>query len=339
MQPTNGVPNSPVICITGASAGVGRATALAFAAYRKASIGLIARSADTLEEVKKEVERLGGRALVLPLDVADPDALEAAAGQVEDAFGPMDVWINVAMVTVFGPVHAVTPDELKRVTDVTYLGSAYGIQTALRRMRMRDRGTILQVGSALAYRSIPLQSAYCGAKHAITGFIDSLHSELIHDDSRVRLTTVHLPAVNTPQFDWARSHMPRRARPMGTIFQPEDIAHAILHAAENPRREYWLGGSAMQAILGTLLAPGFADRYLAKTAVEGQMTDELEIPNRPDNLYQPVSGLHRTRGRFGLPHNSLRLTAPSSAARGIAMAAGLLLAGGVGFMVSRMTHR
>lgn len=339
MHPTDGVQKSPVICITGASAGVGRATALAFAAYRKASIGLIARSSDALEEVKLEVERLGGRALVLPLDVADPNALEAAADQLEDAFGPIDVWINVAMVTVFGPVHAVTPEELKRVTEVTYLGSAYGIQTALRRMRLRDSGTILQVGSALAYRSIPLQSAYCAAKHAITGFIDSLHSELIHDNSRIGLTTVHLPAVNTPQFDWARSHMPRRARPMGTIFQPEDIARAILHAAEIPRREYWLGGSAMQAILGNFLAPGFADRYLANTAVEGQMTEEQEIPGRPDNLYHPVYGLHRARGRFGLPHNSLRLTAPSGAARGLAMAAGLILAGGLGFMMSRATHR
>ncbi|CAO3432553.1 SDR family oxidoreductase [Azospirillum endophyticum] len=339
MQPTNALPPSPVVCITGASAGVGRATALAFAAYHQACIGLIARSPDGLEEVKAEVERLGGRALVLALDVADPDALESAADRVEDAFGPIDVWINVAMVTVFGPVHAVTPEELKRVTEVTYLGSAYGIQTALRRMRMRDGGTILQVGSALAYRSIPLQSAYCGAKHAITGFIDSLHSELIHEGSGIKLTTVHLPAVNTPQFDWARSHMPRRARPMGTIFQPEDIARAILHATENPRREYWLGGSAMQAILGNLLAPGFADRYLASTAVEGQMTEEREIPGRPDNLYHPVDGLHRTRGRFGLPHNALRLTAPSAAARGVAVAAGLILAGGLGFAMSRMAHR
>lgn len=339
MQPANGLPKFPVVCITGASAGVGRATALAFAAYRQASIGLIARSADALEEVKAEVERLGGRALVLPLDVADPHALDAAADRVEDAFGPIDVWINVAMVTVFGPVHSVTPDELKRVTEVTYLGSAYGIQTALRRMRMRDGGTILQVGSALAYRSIPLQSAYCAAKHAITGFIDSLHSELIHENSGIRLTTVHLPAVNTPQFDWARSHMPRRARPMGTIFQPEGIARAILHAAENPRREYWLGASAMQAILGNFLAPGFADRYLANTAVDGQMTEERETPGRPDNLYHPVDGLHRTRGRFGLPHNTLRLTAPSAAARGVAVAAGFLLAGGLGFAMSRMTPR
>ncbi|WP_042694303.1 SDR family oxidoreductase [Azospirillum sp. B506] len=339
MRPTEALPKSPILCITGASAGVGRATALAFAAYRQASIGLIARSSDALEEVKAEVERLGGRALVLPLDVADPDALDAAAVHVENTFGPIDTWINVAMVTVFGPVHAVTPEELKRVTEVTYLGSAYGIQTALRQMRLRDSGSIVQVGSALAYRSIPLQSAYCGAKHAITGFIDSLQSELIHDNSGIRLTTVHLPAVNTPQFEWARSHMPRRARPMGTIFQPEDIARAILRAAENPRREYWLGGSAMQAILGTFLAPGFADRYLAKTAVEGQMTQEHEIPGRSDNLYHPVDGLHRTRGRFGLPHNSLRLTAPSAAARGIAMAAGLILAGGLGFAISRIARR
>ncbi len=333
------LPSAPVVCITGASAGVGRATALAFAAYRQASIGLIARSEEALEEVKAEVERLGGRALVLPLDVAEADALDSAADKVEEAFGPIDVWINAAMVTVFGPVHAVTAEELRRVTEVTYLGSAYGIQTALRRMRVRGQGTILQVGSALAYRSIPLQSAYCAAKHAVQGFVDSLRSELIHENSRITLTAVHLPAVNTPQFDWARSHMPRRARPMGTIFQPEDIARAILHAAENPRREYWLGGSAMQAILGNFLAPGFADRYLAANAVDGQLTEETEVPGRPDNLYHPVDGLHRTRGRFGLPHNSLRLAAPSGTTRGLAVAAGLILAGGLGFAMSRMTPR
>ncbi|MBP2301017.1 SDR family oxidoreductase [Azospirillum picis] len=335
MLPSNGSLPSPVVCITGASAGVGRATALAFAAYRRASIGLVARSAEALEEVRREVERLGGRAMVLPLDVADPDALENAAGRLEDAFGPIDIWINSAMVTVFGPVQDLTADELKRVTEVTYLGSAYGIQAALRRMRPRNRGTILQVGSALAYRSIPLQSAYCGAKHAIQGFIDSLRSELLHDGSDVRLTTVQLPAVNTPQFDWARSHMPRRAQPMGRIFQPEDIARAILHAAEHPRREYWLGGTAIQAILGNSLAPGLVDRYLADTAVEGQETGEPETPGRPDNLYHPVEGLHRTRGRFGLPHNDLRLTPSERTARSMAIATGLILAGGVGYALAR----
>lgn len=339
MPPSRNFPSFPVVCITGASAGVGRATALAFAAYRHASIGLIARSADALEEVKREVERLGGRAVVLPLDVADAAALDDAADRVEEVFGPIDVWINAAMVTVFGPVRSVTPEELKRVTEVTYLGSAYAIQTALRRMRKRDRGMILQVGSALAYRSIPLQSAYCGAKHAVQGFIDSLRSELLHEGSHIQLTAVHLPAVNTPQFDWARSHMPYRSRPMGTIFQPEDIARAILHAAENPRREYWLGGPSLLAILGNFLAPGFVDRHLADTAVEGQSTGERDKPGRPDNLYHPVDGLHRARGRFGLPHNALHLTVSGGRARAIAVAAGVMLVGGIGYALGSLKPR
>ncbi|SMH45893.1 SDR family oxidoreductase [Azospirillum agricola] len=325
--------SGPVVCITGASAGVGRATALAFAARHKASIGLIARSRDALETVRREVERLGGRGLVLPLDVSDAQALSAAADRLEQTFGPVDVWVNSAMVTVFGPVTALTPEELRRVTDVTYLGSAYGIQTALRSMRPRGRGTIIQVGSALAHRSIPLQAAYCGAKHAIVGFVDSLRSELLHDGSRVRITMVQLPAVNTPQFEWARSHMPHRARPMGTVFQPEDIAHAILHAAEHPKRDYWLGTTTVEAILGNSLLPGVGDRYLAHAAVEGQETEERERPGRPDNLFQPVEGLHRTRGRFGLPRHRLRLVAGAGAVRGTALMAGLVLAGGFGYLL------
>jgi len=322
----------PVVCITGASAGVGRATALAFAAKWGASIGLMARSRDALEEVRAEVERLGGRGLVLPLDIADPDAVFAAADEVEANLGPIDVWVNDAMVTVFGRVRDLSPEELRRVTDVTYLGSAYGIQAALRHMTPRDRGTIIQVGSALAYRSIPLQAAYCGAKHAIMGFIDSLRSELLHDGSGVQLSTVQLPAVNTPQFDWARSHMPRRARPMGKIFQPEDIGRAIVHAAEYPKREYWLGGSAMEAILGNFLLPGFGDHYLAQTAVEGQLDPEPEQPGRPDNLFHPAEGLHRTRGRFGLPRHHLRLTSSGQMARGALFAAGVMAVGGLGYM-------
>jgi NAD(P)-dependent dehydrogenase (short-subunit alcohol dehydrogenase family) len=322
----------PVVCITGASAGVGRATALAFAAEWQAAIGLMARSRDALEQVRLEVERLGGRGLVLPLDVADHDAVFAAADRVEATLGPIDVWVNDAMVTVFGRVRDLTPEELQRVTDVTYLGSVYGIQAALRHMLARDRGTIIQVGSALAYRSIPLQAAYCGAKHAIMGFIDSLRSELLHDGSRVQLTMVQLPAVNTPQFDWARSHMPRRARPMGKIFQPEDIGRAIMYAAKNPKREYWLGGSAMEAILGNFLLPGYGDRYLARTAVEGQQTQEPEQPDRPDNLFHPVEGLHRIRGRFGLPRHHLRLTSSGRMARGALLAAGVIAVTGLGYM-------
>jgi NAD(P)-dependent dehydrogenase (short-subunit alcohol dehydrogenase family) len=322
----------PVVCVTGASAGIGRAIALAFAAEWGAAVGLIARSAEALEEVRREVDRLGGKGLALPLDVADHAAVSAAAGQVEQMLGPIDVWINNAMVTVFGPVEHLEPEELRRVTDVTYLGSVFGIQAALRHMKPRDRGTIVQIGSALAYRSIPLQSAYCGAKHAIKGFLDSLRSELIHDGSNVQLTMVQLPAVNTPQFDWARSHMPYRARPMGKIYQPEDIGRAIVRVAERPRREYWLGASAIEAILGNFLVPQYADHYLANTAVEGQQTPEPETPGRPDNLFQPVDGQHRIRGRFGLPRHHLRLSASGPATRIATVAAGSALAVGLGLL-------
>jgi NADP-dependent 3-hydroxy acid dehydrogenase YdfG len=322
----------PVVCVTGASAGIGRAIALAFAAEWGAAIGLIARSAGALNEVRHEVDRIGGRGVALPLDVADDKAVFEAAEKIELTLGPIDVWVNNAMVTVFGPAESLASDELRRVTDVTYHGSVFGIQAALHHMKPRDHGTIIQVGSALAYRSIPLQSAYCGAKHAIKGFLDSLRSELIHDGSNVQLSMVQLPAVNTPQFDWARSHMPYRAKPMGKIFQPEDIGRAIVRVAENPRREYWLGGSAMEAILGNFLVPQYADRYLARTAVEGQQTPERDSPNRPDNLFEPVNGQHRMRGRFGLPRHHLRLTASGSAARFATVAAGSALAVGLGLL-------
>jgi NAD(P)-dependent dehydrogenase (short-subunit alcohol dehydrogenase family) len=322
----------PVVCVTGASAGVGRAIALAFAAEWGASIGLIARSAEALDEVRREVDRLGGRGLALPLDVADDAAVDAAAEQVEHTLGPIDVWVNNAMVTVFGPAESLPPEELRRVTDVTYHGSVFGIQAALRHMKPRDHGTIIQIGSALAYRSIPLQSAYCGAKHAIMGFLDSLRSELIHDRSNIQLSMVQLPAVNTPQFDWARSHMPYRARPMGKIFQPEDIGRAIVRIAEKPRREYWLGGPAMEAILGNFLLPQYADYYLGRNAVEGQQTEEPDRPDRPDNLFEPVNGLHRMRGRFGLPRHHLRLTSSGPTARIASVAAGSALAVGLGLL-------
>ena len=215
---------------------------------------------------------------------------------------------------------------------MTYHGSVFGIQAALHHMKPRDHGTIIQIGSALAYRSIPLQSAYCGAKHAIKGFLDSLRSELIHDGSNIRLSMVQLPAVNTPQFDWARSHMQYRAQPMGKIFQPEDIGRAIVRVAENPGREHWLGGSAMQAILGNFLAPRYADNYLARTAVEGQQTATPEPSQRPDNLFEPVDGLHRMRGRFGLPRHHLRLTSSGTTARIATVAAGSALAVGLGLL-------
>ncbi len=324
-------PHRPVVCVTGASAGVGRAVALAFAREQGAAVGLIARSRTALEEVRAEVERLGGRGLVLPADVADPDAVFAAADAVERTLGPIDLWVNNAMVTVFGRVRDLTPDELRRVTEVTYLGSVHGTMAALRHMLPRDRGTILQVGSALAYRSIPLQAAYCGAKSAIRGFIDSLRCELIHDGSRVALTMVHLPAVNTPQFDWARSHMPRRAKPVGTIFGPEEIGRAILAAAARPRREHWLGASTVQAILGTQAAPDLADRRAAAVAFDGQQTDEPERPGRPDNLFAPLRTGHRTHGRFTDRERPLALAVSGPAARGLALLAGLAVVGGLGY--------
>jgi len=286
-----------VVVVTGASAGVGRAVAHAFA-DRGDSVALIARDALALEEVAHEVESRGGRSLVLPLDVSNADAVEAAAAGVEAELGPIDVWVNNAMVSVFSPVREMTADEYRRVTEVTYLGYVHGTLSALRRMLPRDRGVIVQVGSALAYRAIPLQSAYCAAKHAINGFSESLRTELLHDGSSVRVTQVHLPAVNTPQFDWVRSRLPGRAQPVPPIYQPEVAAQGIVWAADHDRRELVIGLSADMAILGQKVAPDLLDRYLGRTGFQAQQADEAEAPGRPDNLFAPVSGLHRTHGRF-----------------------------------------
>ena len=286
-----------VVVVTGASAGVGRAAVRRFAADG-ASIGLIARGKERLEAAAQEVESAGGRALVLPLDVADHGAVEAAADQVEEELGPIDVWVNNAMVTVFAPIARLTPDEYQRVTEVTYLGSVWGTMAALRRMLPRDRGTILQVGSALAYRGIPLQSAYCGAKHALEGFLDSLRTELLHDGSNVRVTAVELPALNTPQFSWGRTKMPRQPQPVPPIFQPEVAADAIVWAARNQRRELYVGWPTVQAIVGNKIAPGLADLYLARTGYDAQQIDEPVPPDRRDNLFEPVPGDFAARGRF-----------------------------------------
>jgi NAD(P)-dependent dehydrogenase (short-subunit alcohol dehydrogenase family) len=283
--------------VTGASAGVGRATVRRFAAAG-AAIGLIARGKERLDAAAKEVEEAGGRALVLPLDVTDERAIEAAAGQVEDELGPIDLWINNAMVTVYSPVAKVMADEYRRVTEVTYLGSVWGTMAALRRMLPRDRGTILQVGSALGYRGIPLQAAYCGAKHALEGFLDSLRTELLHDGSNVRVTAVELPALNTPQFSWGRTKMPLQPQPVPPIFQPEVAAEAIVWAARNHRRELYVGWPTVQAILGNKVAPGLADRYLARTGYESQQIDESVPPDRPDNLFESVPGDFAAHGRF-----------------------------------------
>jgi len=278
---------SEVVVITGASAGVGRATALAFA-KRGASIGLLARGGVGLEAARRDVEAAGGKALIVPVDVADAAQVEAAAAQVEAAFGPIDVWINNAMTSVFSPVKEMTPEEFRRVTEVTYLGVVYGTLAALKRMLPRDRGSIVQVGSALAYRGIPLQAAYCGAKHAIQGFCDSLHAELLHDKSNVKLTMVQLPALNTPQFGWVKSRLPNKAQPVPPIYQPEVAAEAIVWAAHNNRREVKVGTSTLVVVLGNRVVPWLGDWYLAKTAYNGQQTNEPRDPNQPHNLWEPL---------------------------------------------------
>ena len=286
-----------VVVVTGASAGVGRAVVREFAKTR-ASIGLIARGQDGLAAARREVEEFGGRALVLPLDVADATAVDRAAERVRTELGPIDVWVNDAMVSVFSPVAQMTAAEFRRVTEVTYLGVVHGTLAALKHMLPRDRGTIVQVGSALAYRGIPLQSAYCGAKHAIQGFSESLRSELIHDNSNVKVTMVQLPALNTPQFDWSKSRMPRRAQPVPPIYQPEVAARAIHYAAHHYRREWTLGLMNEIILRGNAVAPGFGDWYLAKTAYDSQMTDEPEDRGRPNDLFDPLPGDRGAHGRF-----------------------------------------
>jgi NAD(P)-dependent dehydrogenase (short-subunit alcohol dehydrogenase family) len=286
-----------VVVVTGASAGLGRAVVRAFA-QEGAYIGLLARGRDGLEGARRDVEALGGKALVLPVDVADPEGIEDSAEAVEREFGPIDIWINNAMVSVFSPVKKMTPAEYKRVTEVTYLGVVYGTLAALKRMLPRDRGIILQVGSALAYRGIPLQSAYCAAKHAVQGFHDSLRSELIHDGANVRVTMVQLPAMNTPQFSWVKSRMPRKPQPVPPIFQPEIGAEAVLFATRNDRREMYVGYPTVGAIVVDKIAPGFADWYLARNGYDVQQTNESVERDRQYNLWEPVPGDHGAHGTF-----------------------------------------
>jgi len=289
-----------------------------------ARIGLIARGEERLEAAAREVEQLGGQALVLPLDVADADALDDAAGKIEERFGPLDVWVNNAMATVFARVRDTTPEEFRRATEVTYLGTVWGTMAALRRMHARDRGTIVQVGSALAYRSIPLQAAYCGAKSAIRGFSESLRTELLHEGSNVHLTMVELPAHNTPQFGWSRAKMPRRPQPVPPIFQPEVAAEAIHYAATHRRRELVVGWPAVKAVYGEKVAPGLLDRYLARNGFDAQQTDEPLDGVREGNLFEPVPGNFAAHGTFDDEAKSRSLLFELDRRRGpIAAVAGL----------------
>ena len=284
--------------VTGASAGVGRAIARELGA-RKARVGLIARGADGLEAARAEIESLGGEAITFSADVADADAVEAAAALVEETFGPIDVWINDAMVTVLSPVVEMTAEEFRRVTEVNYLGAVHGTLAALRRMKPRDHGHILQIGSALSYRAIPLQSAYCASKFALRGFTDSLRTELLHDASKVLITSVHLPAVNTPQFGWCRARLDAHPQPVPPIYEPEVPAKVVVDTIGLPRREVWVGVPAWKAILGNKIAPRLGDRILAKEAYGGQQAETLPFDrNRPDNLFHPLPRDRGARGAF-----------------------------------------
>jgi short-subunit dehydrogenase len=287
-----------VIVVTGAAAGVGRATAEMFAKTEGAHLGLIARSQQGLESAQRAVEHLGGKAIIIPCDVTDADGIEAAAERVERELGPIDVWVNVAMTSVFSFIRETTPAEFKRVTDVCYLGYVNGTLAALKRMLPRNHGQIIQVGSALAYRGIPLQAAYCASKHAIQGFMDSLRAELIYEKSNVVATMVQMPALNTPQFDWCKSRLPYKAQPVPPIYQPEVAAKAIIYASKSKRREIYVGLSTVIAIVGNKLFPRLGDYYLGKTGVQGQQTEELEDANKPYNLYEPVGGDPGAHGRF-----------------------------------------
>ncbi|MDQ7985735.1 SDR family oxidoreductase [Pseudomonas sp. G34] len=287
----------PVVVICGASAGVGRATAHAFAAAGYA-VGLVARSDEGLAQTVEELQSYNVETLAISVDVADGEALAQSAQRFEAELGPVAVWVNSAMVTVFAPVEQLLPDELKRVTEVTYLGTVHGTMAALSLMRPRNRGVIIQVGSALAYRAIPLQAAYCGAKFAVRGFTDSLRCELIHQRSDIKLCMVQLPAINTPQFDWARNKLGKQVQPVPPIHDPQVAARAILSVVNAPPRELWLGMTTVKAIMGTLLFPGLLDRLMARNAWSGQMAGDEQLPTQPGNLFEPVNGVHEVRGRF-----------------------------------------
>jgi short-subunit dehydrogenase len=314
-----------VVVITGASAGVGRATARAFG-ERRARVGLLARGPEGLEAAKREIERSGGEGFVFPLDVANPEQVEAAAQAVEENLGPIDVWINNAMTSVFSPVKEMNAEEFKRVTEVTYLGYVYGTLSALKRMLPRDRGVIVQVGSALAYRGIPLQAAYCGAKHAVQGFMDSLRCELLHDHSNVRVAMVQMPALNTPQFSWVKNKLPNKPQPVPPIFQPEVAAEAILWAADHNRPELYVGWPTVEAIVGNKIVPRLAEEYLARTGYQSQQTNEPDDKNRRNNLWEPLPGDRGAHGEFGDRAHGYSFQLWLATHRGWLASAGLLLA-------------
>ncbi|WP_410218460.1 SDR family oxidoreductase [Paracoccus sp. (in: a-proteobacteria)] len=326
------------VVVTGATAGVGRAVAVAFA-KEGARLVLMARDQDALEELKAELAQCGGESFTYPLDVADADAVLSAGEDVEARIGPIDIWVNNAMATVIAKIRDIKPDEFRRVTEVTYLGAVHGTMAALRAMGPRKRGTIVQVGSGLAYRGIPLQAAYCGAKHALRGFTDALRTELKHENSNVKLTMVHLPAINTPQFDWARNTRPEEPRPVAPVYTPEVAAQAILKAAAAPAREYWLGGTTVMMILGNMIFPQMLDRKLGKEGVDGQ---ERGVPRRerPDNLWSSVPGAHRTAGSFGDEARDRALLLPGAAGRmGSVLAGGMLCAAVGGLLLGRRQSR
>jgi NAD(P)-dependent dehydrogenase (short-subunit alcohol dehydrogenase family) len=279
-----------VVVVTGASAGIGRAVAVAYGA-RGARVALLARGEQGLQGAADEVQQAGGTPLVLPVDVSDPDQVFAAAERVEAELGEIDIWVNVAFASVFAPFEQVSPAEYRRVTEVSYLGYVYSTMAALQHMKPRDRGTIVQVGSALAYRGIPLQTAYCGAKHAIQGFHESLRCELLHEKSNVHVTMVQMPAVNTPQFSWVLSRLPRHPMPVPPIYQPEVAARGVLYAGDHPRRrEYWVGATTAATLAANAIAPGLLDRYLGKTGFDSQQTDKPRDAHAPVNLWDPADG-------------------------------------------------
>src|SRR3954452_17508038 len=291
------MPSSEVVVVTGSTSGIGRAIARRFA-RDGARIALLARGRDGLEGARRDIEQAGGSALLLPTDLADWDAVESAATAVEEAFGPIDIWVNNAMTTVFAPFKDVEPDEFRRATEVTYLGTVWGANAALNRMLPRDRGTIVILGSALAYRGIPLQSAYCGAKHGVKGFFESLRTELRHDKSNVHLSMVQLPGVNTPQFEHGRSKMPKVPQPMPPYYEPEVAADAVHWSAHNKRRELYVGFPTVKTIVGNKVAPWLVERVLAKQGFKGQQSDKPADPNRPDNLFSPPPGDQGAHGPY-----------------------------------------